>query len=97
MVSASSVWVAKEKLGTLLLASEMPVPIPRSRTVANVVHINTGMPRVARTVPRATLDAARQDWAYEGPPFSASLGISSTGHVMTTTDGQHVRWTPTHL
>ena len=26
-------WVAKEKIGTLLLASEMPVPIPRSRTV----------------------------------------------------------------
>ena len=26
-------WVAKEKMGTLLLASEMPVPIPRSRTV----------------------------------------------------------------
>ena len=25
--------VAKAKLGTLLLASEMPVPIPRSRTV----------------------------------------------------------------
>ena len=25
--------VAKEKIGTLLLASEMPVPIPRSRTV----------------------------------------------------------------
>jgi hypothetical protein len=27
-------WVAKEKMGTLLLASEMPVPIPRNRTVA---------------------------------------------------------------
>ena len=26
-------WVAKEKMGTLLLASEMPVPIPRNRTV----------------------------------------------------------------
>ena len=26
-------WVAKEKIGTLLLASEMPVPIPRNRTV----------------------------------------------------------------
>ena len=26
-------WVAKEKIGFLLLASEMPVPIPRSRTV----------------------------------------------------------------
>ena len=26
-------WVAKEKIGTLLLASEMQVPIPRSRTV----------------------------------------------------------------
>jgi hypothetical protein len=25
--------VAKEKMGTLLLASEMPVPIPRNRTV----------------------------------------------------------------
>ena len=24
-------WVAKEKMGTLLLASEMPVPIPRNR------------------------------------------------------------------
>jgi hypothetical protein len=29
-------WVAKEKIGTLLLASEMPVPIPRSCTVASV-------------------------------------------------------------
>ena len=28
-------WVAKEKIGTLLLASEMPVPIPRSRTVVS--------------------------------------------------------------
>ena len=26
-------WVAKGKIGTLLLASEMPVPIPRNRTV----------------------------------------------------------------
>ena len=26
-------WAAKEKIGTLLLASEMPVPIPRSSTV----------------------------------------------------------------
>ena len=26
-------WVAKEKIETLLLASEMPVSIPRSRTV----------------------------------------------------------------
>jgi len=26
-------WVAKEKIGTLLLASEMPVPIPRLSTV----------------------------------------------------------------
>ena len=26
-------WVAKEKMGTLLLASEMPVPIPRYSTV----------------------------------------------------------------
>ena len=26
-------WVAKEKIGTLLLASEMPVPIPLNRTV----------------------------------------------------------------
>jgi len=30
-------WVAKEKMGTLLLASEMPVPIPRSRTVMSVI------------------------------------------------------------
>ena len=29
-------WVAKEKMGTLLLASEMPVPIPRSRTVVAI-------------------------------------------------------------
>ena len=27
---------SKEKIGTLLLASEMPVPIPRSRTVTGV-------------------------------------------------------------
>ena len=26
-------WVVKEKMGTLLLASEMPVPIPRCSTV----------------------------------------------------------------
>ena len=26
-------WVAKEEMGTLLLASEMSVPIPRNRTV----------------------------------------------------------------
>ena len=26
-------WVAKGRIGTLLLASEIPVPIPRSRTV----------------------------------------------------------------
>ena len=34
-------WVAKEKIGTLLLASEMPVPIPRSRTVhtLSLIHI----------------------------------------------------------
>ena len=29
-------WVAKEKIETLLLASEMPVPIPRSRTVGTL-------------------------------------------------------------
>ena len=29
-------WVAKERIGTLLLASEMPVPIPRSRTVSAI-------------------------------------------------------------
>ena len=27
-------WVAKEEMGTLLLASEMSVPIPRNRTVS---------------------------------------------------------------
>ena len=27
-------WVAKEEMGILLLASEMPIPIPRNRTVA---------------------------------------------------------------
>ena len=39
--------VVKEEIGTLLLASEMPVPIPRNRTVdevrtqpASVVSIN---------------------------------------------------------
>ena len=31
-------WVAKEKIGTLLLASETPVPIPRSRTVLYVSY-----------------------------------------------------------
>ena len=33
-------WVAKEKMGTLLLASEMPVPIPRNRTVQPNVSLN---------------------------------------------------------
>ena len=35
-------WVAKEKMGTLLLASEMSVPIPRNRTVDGV---GEGKPR----------------------------------------------------
>ena len=30
-------WAAKEEMGNLLLASEMPVPIPRSRTVHSLV------------------------------------------------------------
>ena len=31
-------WIAKEKIGTLLLASEMPVPISRRRTVPPPVY-----------------------------------------------------------
>jgi hypothetical protein len=33
LASLARAWVAKEKIGTLLLASEMPLPIPPSRTV----------------------------------------------------------------
>ena len=34
-------WVAKEKIGTLLLASEMPVPISRLPTVFRVSNFNS--------------------------------------------------------
>ena len=41
-------WVAKEKIGTLLLASEMPVPIPRNRTVC--VFLDVSIPTLTSTL-----------------------------------------------
>ena len=34
---------SKGKIGTLLLASEMPVPIPRSRTVSKMITFTANM------------------------------------------------------
>ena len=57
----------------------------------------TGMPKAARNVPMADLDAIRQEWAHDAPSRSAGFGTSSPGHVTRTTDGQKISWTPTHL
>ena len=71
-------WVAKEKLGTLLFASEMLVPIPRNRTVGgrDGEHRDSGYEDGIRTTPwRISLD---EDGPICGNALKAVFGKIGT-------------------
>ena len=75
-------WVAKEKLGTLLFASEMLVPIPRNRTVGgrDGEHRDSGYEDGIRTTPwRISLD---EDGPICGNALKAAFRTSKQLNIM---------------
>ena len=74
-------WVAKEKMGTLLLASEMPVPIPRSRTVHAHTHtLSLSHAHTHTLSPRPAVSArGRRVSGGASPPIAVSAKVQRAG------------------